>query len=357
MTEERTDAMLGHPPNERFEASPPTAKPPAANSTESKWPSRLLLVAKLAVTGLILFWLSTKVDIGAVVASFAKLSPTLLVPTSIAFLIIPVLGGLRWWAILRGMGSGDGRLAPLVTFFSVGTMLGQFLPAAVGDGMRIFLTARRGYGLQAAFNSVFLERVLMVLVLLVMVMATSGLLADRVGQTGSAWAATALLLGGVGGLGSLTMADRITGRLGEWRLVRSLARLSADTRRLFSSRWLPYALVLCLLGNLNFVLAASLLARALGLPVTFTDLLAFIPLVTAAAALPISVGGWGMREGILVVLLGHIGVAASNALSLSVMFGLGSMVSGLPGFVVWWLGSRGALDLAKARQAIAINKI
>jgi len=86
------------------------------------------------------------------------------------------------------------------------------------------------------------------------------------------------------------------------------------------------------------VLRRGDLVRGLDLPVTWVDCLALIPPVILATTLPISIGGWGVREGAMVVALGAIGVPAEGALVLSVVVGLVGMASALPGGLIWLLG-------------------
>ena len=62
-----------------------------------------------------------------------------------------------------------------------------------------------------------------------------------------------------------------------------------------------------------------LYSRAIRLDVPYYYCLAFVPVVYLLEALPISIGGFGLREGGLVYFLGKIGVDASEALSLSVI--------------------------------------
>ena len=45
--------------------------------------------------------------------------------------------------------------------------------------------------------------------------------------------------------------------------------------------------------------------------------------------------GWGVREGAMVAMLGTIGIAANEALALSVAYGLLGLIGSLPGGVVW----------------------
>lgn len=49
--------------------------------------------------------------------------------------------------------------------------------------------------------------------------------------------------------------------------------------------------------------------------------------------------GWGIREGAMVNLLSMVGVAESDALALSIIFGLITVLTALPGGLIWLLSS------------------
>ena len=117
-------------------------------------------------------------------------------------------------------------------------------------------------------------------------------------------------------------------RLPHWTVLSSAA---AAAKRLVTSPWGAGLAACSLLSNLNFALGAYLLAGALGVPATLWDMLAVMPAVTLAATLPVSLGGWGVREGALVLLLGHCGVPASQALALSLTFGAFGLMGSSPG--------------------------
>ena len=79
------------------------------------------------------------------------------------------------------------------------------------------------------------------------------------------------------------------------------------------------------------------LARGLGLEIPLIDLIALLPPVLLVSALPISVNGWGVREAAVVGMLGFVGVPVDAALTLSVVQGLVTAASRLPGGVAWLL--------------------
>jgi hypothetical protein len=65
------------------------------------------------------------------------------------------------------------------------------------------------------------------------------------------------------------------------------------------------------------------------------DCVLLLPLVTLITLFPLSVGGWGVREGAMIVALGFVSVSATSAFSLSVLYGLVILASGIPGAFVW----------------------
>jgi hypothetical protein len=64
--------------------------------------------------------------------------------------------------------------------------------------------------------------------------------------------------------------------------------------------------------------------------------LVFIPVVTVVTLLPVSVGGWGLREGALLALFGLVGVPSHDALAFSVLFGFVGIVASLPALACLW---------------------
>jgi hypothetical protein len=77
------------------------------------------------------------------------------------------------------------------------------------------------------------------------------------------------------------------------------------------------------------------------------DSLVLLQPVALIAALPISIGGWGVREAAMVAVLGLIGIAPSGALVLSVQIGLIAIVVTLPAAFLW-LGARSNDNRVKA---------
>ncbi len=299
-----------------------------------KW---LSLAAKMAVSAGLIAWLLSGVDGAAVWANLRDIG--VVAPLAALGLILLVqwpLAAVRWWTVQRAIGAPLDALR-LARFFMIGMFFNQLLPSSVGgDAVRIYKTYKSGLGLSKAFNGVILERVAITLSLILMVAALQPMLSDRVPLPGLAWVFPLLAAGAVAGILFLMVLDRLPSRFRGWRLVRGLVFLAVDTRRLFldPSR-AAAAFGLSLLGNLNISLMVYVLTLGLGLGVGLVDCLVLVPPVMLIGTLPISIAGWGVREGAMVAGFGMIGVPAESALVLSLLFGGCALVGALPGGLLW----------------------
>jgi hypothetical protein len=84
------------------------------------------------------------------------------------------------------------------------------------------------------------------------------------------------------------------------------------------------------------------LGRAIEVDLPFATAAVALTLVTLVTLIPISIGGFGVREGSYVVLLGGVSIAASDATLISVLSVATLLVASLPGAYLLVRGNVGA---------------
>ena len=132
--------------------------------------------------------------------------------------------------------------------------------------------------------------------------------------------------------------DKLPGNFSHLRVVRGFYSLSQDGRHCIAKHYNGLIiLVISILIHLISVIAVMIMATGLGINVEWGGFLLIIPLVTLMMVVPISIAGWGVREGVMVVGFGYLGVASEAALALSILYGLLMLVVALPGGIVWAL--------------------
>ena len=82
------------------------------------------------------------------------------------------------------------------------------------------------------------------------------------------------------------------------------------------------------------VAAFAMCAAALDVALPILASLTLVPLILFAMVLPLSIGGWGLREGAAALLFPIIGASPSEGLITSIAFGLVFLGTVLPGFLL-----------------------
>ncbi|MDO8606929.1 MAG: lysylphosphatidylglycerol synthase transmembrane domain-containing protein [Phaeospirillum sp.] len=287
--------------------------------------------------GLIWFVLS-KVDLASAWGQAKTLDPTMLAVALGLGVFQVLLGAVRWWFVLKALKALFSPLQAVVVYY-IGVCFSIILPVA-GDALRMWKAHRSGLTLGASVNSVMLERVITILALVLLVAGTQPLLLARAPNIPGSWVFPALSVLGVAGIVVLSLLDRLPHTLHRWRVVRGLAHLAGDTRRLFSQPgWSAATLTIAIIGHINLSLVAYALAVGLGLNVDALDCVVLVPPVILIMTLPISIAGLGLRETAMVAAFGYVGVEAHSALALSVLFALVNIATALPGGVIWLLSA------------------
>ncbi len=298
---------------------------------------------KFLVSGALIWFLLSRVDLGDAKTRIAEVAPDMLLLATFIFFVQIAIAVFRWQVVLAAIGAPL-RFAKAFALTYIGIFFNQTLPSSVGgDAVRIYKAYRGGLPLGSSVNSVMLERVATVVGLLLLVVVVLPLFLPRLDEgTGRLFLFGGIIsfLAAVAGTAVLMVLDRLPGSFMSWRVIRGLAALATDTRKVFLSPGSSFrALALSVAGHINLTASVYFLALGLGLDVTFIDCLVLFPPVLLVTTLPISIAGWGVREGAMVAAFGLIGVPAEGALVLSILYGLLSIAISLPGGVIWFMSS------------------
>lgn len=298
----------------------------------------LLLAVKAAVTAALIWLVFRNVDMADAVARVRAL-PVWVGPAIVAFILFQFAFGIWRWRVLIGQFGAVLPFPRLLRLFFEGQFFNQALPSTVGgDGVRMYRAYRSGLALEPAISSVILDRVVGLTGLVVLVAAAQPLFYERVTDSAARFGFSAIFAAAATGILILLCLGILPQGLRQWRIVQGLVTLSRAARTTFSRpAILVPVLAMSVAGHFSIVVAFYVMSQNLGLGVTFTDCLVMIPSVLLLATVPVSVAGWGVREGAMVTAFGLIGVAPGGVAAMSVLFGLAMIATSFPGGVLWLL--------------------
>ena len=299
---------------------------------------RIFFLLLKAVASIALLYLALRsVNLTAVGERLSHIGLAWLTVSWVIISLQVMVGALRWREIINACAAKLSFLSALQISF-VGVFFSQVLPSTVGgDAARIWLLGRKEGRWAAAAYSVLIDRVVGVTVLAAIVLAC---LPWTLTLTHDPLARTVLILIGFGALIGAT----IFLALGIWPLP--LFERFAPTRHLVASSraaWQvvrsPRSILIVSISSLVIhsmtVTATWACAKAVGAPVSFAHILFLMPPVLLIATVPISIAGWGVRESSMVLAFAQAGLAPSDGLILSILFGLVSFAVGIIGGIIW----------------------
>jgi glycosyltransferase 2 family protein len=324
-----------------------------ANPTRRRW---ALIVIKLAISLALVGIVLGFADISQVGASIASVDTgSLIVAVGLCF-GQTLLAGFRWHFLGRRSGEFIPRWQAMrVTFAAM--FCNQLLPTSIGgDLVRIGLLARQGVPTGRAARTVVMDRTAGLLSLLTLMAVTAIVLGE---QFPSTWpvdvirimpvVAIALVLGG------LLIGDRIADTLEARLRLTWLAQLLRDSSRLLRSGISTFVILLMSFG-IHAASAACIwtLARATGVGIDFIQVLGFLPIVILVMLVPVSIAGWGVREGTIVTLFALLGIEAAPAAAVSILWGGAIAAAAILSGVIWFL-TRSSGERLPDNETPAIN--
>jgi len=300
----------------------------------------ILFAAKAAISASLLYLAFRSVNIENIRARLNDVHIGWIVAAILLLIAQVIPFSLRWRQIALQCGASL-PVEKALRFGFIATFFNQVLPSTIGgDGVRIWLLGRSGAKWKAATYSVLIDRAtgLMALSLLLLVCLpwTLALVRHPVGRNTLIALEAVTLAGGI----VFLALGRIDGSwLKGWWPTRHLTDVAATAYRVLTGPRLPLIAALSLGIHLLTVAATWCAARAIAAPLDFGQALMLVLPVILVASIPISIAGWGVRESAMMAAFGYAGLAETDGLVVSILFGIAVVIAAASGGVVWILSN------------------
>jgi glycosyltransferase 2 family protein len=293
-----------------------------------------LAFVRLLISGAVLALLFSRFAPDDVLAGLLRARAPWLAAGLAAYMTAQAVSAVRWHRIARSVGFTT-PFVPCLRFYWIGMFFGLAVPSTIGaDGARALLLGREPPGRARALSTVVFDR----LIGLAMLFAVA-VLALLLGPSGTLPRSVVATVAAVGS--TLVLAWAMTPRLARLLPTRSRLRRLADEDLapfFHDRRLLTATAALSLAVHALQIVAQKFLTEALGLDVSWGFVAIYHPLVALAAAVPLTVGGFGLREATYAYLLPHVGVGPDEAIALGLLWWAVGALAGLVGGVIYGLG-------------------
>ena len=295
-------------------------------------------IFKVLVTTLLFIVIFGKVDINSTIQILKATDSSFFILALLVMTIEVLIANTRWRLILKQLGSNIAYFTAL-RYLWIGVFFNQALPSSIGgDAVRgYYLCKNEDYSISEATIGVLLDRVIGLIGLVLLVIFTIPLIFELIVTPLTKWTILAIIIAALLAIIMSLIIDLIPNKFSQWKIMNGLVKFSSKGREVLFSFYGMLSIILSLIIHLTFVFAAWLLAYGMGLDISLTGMLLIVPITNLLIALPISIAGWGIREGLFIAGLGYLNVSSDAALALSILYGLLMLVVSLPGLIDWIL--------------------
>ena len=284
---------------------------------------------KAAITAVIFYIIYQTIDVDAVYLTLAAVNMQWLCAALALQILAIVLASLRWAWLMQYLPFNHAYSFYIKHYF-IGMLFSQALPSSVGgDAYRVVALVRAAQGKKRlSFYAVLIDRVmglwgLLILVFLGLVFSDIALpqvfmsLIQLVLFVGLVMVAVLLMLHKI---------PRLKVRFISWFWDVSALFYQALSSRQQILRQLTTSVLIHILATAS----VFCIANALALNQPYSVFLLFIPISLLVTIVPISLAGWGVREGAMVLLFSLVGAAKETVLSMSLLYGVVLICASLP---------------------------
>ncbi len=310
--------------------------------SRTRWTGAL----RFAVSVGLLVLLITKIDFADLVPEHRSL------PGTLTFLILGiglmalsiVVAAWRWQQVLAVFDCSV-PVRRLTSHYFAGQFVGNVLPSTIGgDVLRVTRVSKDVGARDTAFAAVLMER-LTGFVSLPLVMIIGLIVQPSLATTTNGWIAI------VAGVGTIVMFGlvlvvaghpNLAGRFTEhqnWTRYIGMVHIGVTRLRRHPRQAVGVLGTACLY---QFIVVGGVYCavHTIGLTIPNAAVLAFVPAVAIAQVLPLSVGGFGLREGLLVLLLHPLGVETGQAVAVGLLWYAMVLIASLAGAPAFAIGHR-----------------
>lgn len=300
-----------------------------------------VLILKLLVTISLFGWIFSQVNFYKLANSLANTQLSYFILAIIAHALAFLLFSVRWWHLYKTQDNSS-RYKDTFKSYYLGLFFNNFLPTGIGgDVIRILRLRKFGYTTHLLVSSSLMDRILGLISILMM-----GLVALTITPSFVLHPNTKLciyIIAILAPFGLLFLFSDYMPKLTRFavqrfhngKLTDFLSNVISTLHEYRHARpRVLFALILSILAQYFIIISYVLIGFSLNINLPISVFFIIIPIVFLATSLPISIGGLGVRESVIVSLFTLFNIDTQAAIALSILYFIIILVISLPGGLV-----------------------
>ena len=285
-----------------------------------------LPLLRLTVAGTVLWFLVRQVGAVAFTDGVRAVTwPAALAAVTLTGLTT-VCSAWRWRVVARALGAGIGLPSAVGAYYRSLFLNSVLAGGVLGDVHRGVTHGRRAGDVVRGLRAVGWERLCGQVIQAVVTAVLLLTLPSPVRP-----ALPYVLAGLAGAAGCAALVVCVAARRGRSRLARTARAVSDDLRRLLAPDVWPQLVLASVLVVAGHTATFVIAARVAGDSTSLGELVALLMVVQTAVVIPLSIGGWGLREGAAAWAFATAGLGAATGVTVTTLYAVLMLAAVAPG--------------------------
>ncbi len=291
------------------------------------------VILKIIGTVIIFSVITYLTDIPHIIKTIKNIPPSTIILALLLQFFALFIYSIRWWLLFRALLTNTLHYTSVWQYYFIGVFFNNIIPSSMGgDVIRILYLKKKKFNFDILISSTFVDRLI-------------GLLTIILFGTFSAYFAgyqeglyLLIMLSIIFLFGILLVRYKkplLRTLLASLYHIKKLSFFTHILRKILLYRnkkeSLMYAIFLSIFGQCIILFIYYLLGFALGIIVPWYVYFIALPIQYIAASLPLSIGGHGVREGVMITIMLLYGVDEQLAIALSLSYFCIYILCSLPG--------------------------
>lgn len=294
--------------------------------------NKFFVIVKILVSFGILFFLVRRIDVIELVSKLSDISiPYFVLSVIFAVLAVIVISG-RWCFIIDKIIGFPLLFSSAMRATFAGLFVGQILPGTIGmDVVRGCVIWKDGIHKKSLIVSLVMDRLISLFAVICMMGVVLPFLIPVLPYNIHVfmWFIFVTILASPVLIYAIIKVEVI------WKWLKEIVTKLGFGNLKLSKYILFYSLAISVVGHGLVILSGFFMSNALGIDTALWMWMVLMPVIILITAIPISINGWGIREGAMIYLWELYGVAEVDAFLTSICLGIVALLASLPG--MWFL--------------------
>ncbi|MBT5399361.1 flippase-like domain-containing protein [bacterium] len=286
------------------------------------------ILLRIILTILFLWFISIQVEWPSVIEIFLSIKWWWVIVAILLQVIIFIIGAIRW-RVFFYHGHSPYTLRQLIKPYFIGALFNNFLPASTGgDALRIYHVYKQGYGYSLAFSPIVVERAIGTSVMFGMASLIIPFIefkAKWVQQFSIfipvIFLSLIVLLSIIGCSRSYRKMHNFLTKKYNYKLIKTILKITKTIHKYLKSPTLILKIIaLSVLAQFMEIVVFFTLAQSIDTVTPFSNFILAVPIILIITGLPISIGGFGIREIAIITIFSTMGMSNSESAAIALLF-------------------------------------